>query len=512
MANQYEVEKEKYVNHFNGDDQRNDSAQTELETTPLFSLEVSYLASRSTEENDDQEESVLSKDDFAIQGLPQYALLGPHIGDHPQIGKREPIMLNTATPNSTFICGSQGGGKSYTLACMLENYLLPDADYGTVANPVAGIAFHYDPEGSNSIAEIASLCSRGIKVRVLASCSHYKDRLEQYMELAGLFKDNMEIRQLEFRDEHLNVDRMKRLMAFNSTPEEGVPLYVSVINKILREMSATGDEFTFSTFEYRIKQAELVTNQRNMLNLRLDILRSFKEKSDPVQVTAGTKTNSSSGSESSKGDNVFKTEPGTLTIVDLTDPFVDPTTACVLFDVCFGLFKENAPRVGMAVVLDEAHRYMNTSAAAIQFTESLLTTIKMQRHAAARVIVATQEPTISPRLMDLCSITIVHRFNSPAWFASIKDHLAAASDADRQNMFESIVTLNAGQSLVFSPSSFVCLDHEGRKKLGTGVMKMKTRIRKGIDSGKSRMAGSNDDAEPKCDLAKDMGGLKIAKR
>jgi hypothetical protein len=393
---------------------------------------------------------------------------------------------------------------------MLENYLLPDADYGTVANPVAGIAFHYDPEGSDSIAEIASLCSRGIKVRVLASCSRYLNRHEKYMELAGIFKDNMEVRQLAFRDEHLNVDRMQRLMAFNSTAEEGVPLYVSVINKILREMSATGKEFAFYTFEFKLKQAELAANQRNMLNLRLDILRSFKEKVDTVQPNAWAKSKASNTSGFPTGDNVFKIEPGALTIVDLTDPFVDPNTACVLFDVCFGLFKENAPKVGMAMVLDEAHRYMNTSAAATQFTESLLTTIKLQRHAAARVIVATQEPTISPRLMDLCSITIVHRFSSPAWFAAIKDHLAAASEANRQDMFEDIVKLNTGESLVFSPSSFLCLDHEGKKKLGTGVVKMKTRGRKDIDSGKSKMGEGNDDKVPQCDeLSKAMNELAM---
>ncbi len=104
-------------------------------------------------------------------------------------------------------------------------------------------------------------------------------------------------------------------------------------------MSETENEFSFSTFESILKDAELAGNQRNMLNLRLDILRSFKEKADPVQVDAWGIPKASTASLLPKGGNVFKTEPGTLTIVDLTDPFVDPTTACVLFDVCFGAHK-----------------------------------------------------------------------------------------------------------------------------------------------------------------------------
>ena len=35
------------------------------------------------------------------------------------------IFLNVNTPWSTFICGSQGSGKSYSLSCILENCLIP---------------------------------------------------------------------------------------------------------------------------------------------------------------------------------------------------------------------------------------------------------------------------------------------------------------------------------------------------------------------------------------------------
>ena len=47
----------------------------------------------------------------------------------------EPIMQNVHTPNSAFICGSQGSGKSYTLSCILENCLLPDRATGRLEQP-----------------------------------------------------------------------------------------------------------------------------------------------------------------------------------------------------------------------------------------------------------------------------------------------------------------------------------------------------------------------------------------
>lgn len=34
------------------------------------------------------------------------------------------VYMNVATPLSAFICGSQGSGKSHTLSCFLENYLI----------------------------------------------------------------------------------------------------------------------------------------------------------------------------------------------------------------------------------------------------------------------------------------------------------------------------------------------------------------------------------------------------
>ena len=145
---------------------------------------------------------------------------------------------------------------------------------------------------------------------------------------------------------------------------------------------------------------------------------------------------------------------------------------------------------------------MTGTASAENFTENLLQVIRQQRHLATRVIIATQEPTISPKLLDLSSMTIVHRFTSPEWLLALKSHLAGVSTADGEcrrdvrEIFRTIVNLEAGQALLFSPSAV--LDFAGDEedeattsvttKLGMGYLKIRVRKRLTADGGRSIMA------------------------
>ncbi len=146
---------------------------------------------------------------------------------------------------------------------------------------------------------------------------------------------------------------------------------------------------------------------------------------------------------------------------------------------------------------------MSESRAASTFTESLLTIIRQQRHLATRVIIATQEPTISPKLLDLSSMTIVHRFTSPSWLQALKTHLAGISNNDESSqrdvseIFKEIVNLEAGQALLFSPSAILDTvnDQEGEgyinlrpKKLGLRYVKLRVRKRLTADGGRSIFA------------------------
>jgi hypothetical protein len=149
---------------------------------------------------------------------------------------------------------------------------------------------------------------------------------------------------------------------------------------------------------------------------------------------------------------------------------------------------------------------MNTSAEASTFTNTLLSTVRLQRHLGVRIIISTQEPTISPALLDLSSVTIVHRFTSPEWLHSLKSHLAGvASDlVDSEEgdwdtvrtkgrptiagkVFREVVKLRVGEALLFAPAAVI----EGGpalQGLGAGFVKIRIRARLTTDGGTSVMA------------------------
>lgn len=118
--------------------------------------------------------------------FPQYGLLagttetgqnGTRPKDQAQQFIDDPrIFFNVAAPSSTFICGSQGSGKSHTLSCLLENCLIP-SDANKLPRTLTGLVFHYDTfisDEGGSPCEAAYLSSNSnIKVRVLCSPTNF---------------------------------------------------------------------------------------------------------------------------------------------------------------------------------------------------------------------------------------------------------------------------------------------------------------------------------------------------
>ena len=150
----------------------------------------------------------------------------------PCVGNSDPrIFLNVNAPWSTFICGSQGSGKSYTLSCILENCLIPSG-LGQLPNPLAAIVFHYDTftsYGSRQLCEAAYLCSSGVPVKVLVSPTNFW-RMKQTYESLPLSSPSSrmpEVVPMKFQEKHLDVTRMKSLMAV-SDKNGPTPLYIEV--------------------------------------------------------------------------------------------------------------------------------------------------------------------------------------------------------------------------------------------------------------------------------------------
>ena len=134
-------------------------------------------------------------------------------------------------------------------------------------------------------------------------------------------------------------------------------------------------DFKYSEFTTRLRDSRLNEGQQQMLRMRLQLLESFMclpEGSGIDQCTGSElglrkKPKSKAGNRQQEeeisrmrakmGDPVaWSFEPGSLTIVDLSCPFIDESTACALFNICLAIFLEHRPKAGCIVALDEAHK------------------------------------------------------------------------------------------------------------------------------------------------------------
>ncbi|EXJ85552.1 hypothetical protein A1O1_05916 [Capronia coronata CBS 617.96] len=464
----------------------NEAKLGEIKTTPLFSQQV-RLALRAGIMQD------LGQDD---DPFPQFGLLGlreeTYNSIHAGVPKTLPVghnmvFANMNAPWSTFICGLQGAGKSHSLSCLLENALLNNSSAGVNPKPLAGLVFHFDKftsSNSTQLCEAAYLCSSGVPVRVLVSPSNYHAMNILYRNLPGLPMGcpKPEVIPLRFREQQLNVTRMMTLMAVNEGGQS--PLYLEVLYKILRDMSRENKGsggLDYIDFKSRLGKQGFSTGQNRPLRLRLALLEEFLV--DRQQSTQ-------SGNIL---DSVFRSAEGSLTIVDLSCPFVNENDACALFNICLSIFMENRGDCGRILAMDEAHKFLTKSGEAEKLTEELISLIRQQRHLATRVVIATQEPTLSPSLLDLCNLSIVHRFNSPAWFQILEEHLAGArlsSDSKKIELFEAIVGLRTGEALIFCPSALLDVDGNDNEvdSLKDGFIKATIRSRVTVDGGRSIMS------------------------
>ncbi|KAJ7915996.1 hypothetical protein B0H13DRAFT_2451776 [Mycena leptocephala] len=331
--------------------------------------------------------------------FPSRGLLGTSTGDR--------LYANTNAPSSAVICGVQGSGKSHTVACLLECALIVDQRVGQLPEPLSALVFHFDTQDTGRPCEAAFISTPAAlgpnhaalpQVTVLCSPSNVNRRRRAYASLA-----QVRVEPLYLSEKDLTADRMLAIMGCDNL--DTMPLYMHTALLIIRNMGV--DAFSYLEFKRRIGLERLAPQQKAMIKLRLDLLDAFIRP------------------EVCEIESYFAA--GGLVLVDLTDPFLDGLTATVLFDIVLGVFTQWQTVCGKIVVLDEAHKYLVNSDSA-RLTQSVSNVIRLQRHLATRVIIATQEPTvIPPTILDLASIIICHRFSSPAWCTHLARHVSGGT-------------------------------------------------------------------------------------
>jgi hypothetical protein len=258
MPTNYDLERAQYCSNYCKHNKQESTAEA-IRHSPLISLavrchmdEIPSQSGGNTSTSTSLGKKAAKKvaKELKTQGLSppvisQCGLLGFDLGNTDDDDNVEPILLNINVPGSVFLCGSQGSGKSYTLSCMRENRLLKDATVGIQRETIPGFVFHYDANGSIRLAEAASLCSRGIKVRVLVSWRNYQRMKDLYENLAKLYGKKIEVRPLLFQDNDLTATHILNLKAFHDT--SNTPVYFGVLQGIMGKIAREGNDFSISS-------------------------------------------------------------------------------------------------------------------------------------------------------------------------------------------------------------------------------------------------------------------------
>ena len=119
----------------------------------------------------------------------------------------------------------------------------------------------------------------------------------------------------------------------------------------MKSQDAAG--LNYQAFKDKLDLEKFNETQKMMLHTRLQLLESFMFPAKHIKWV--NKDDATEKRKFAKA-GIWSFEPGSLTIVDLSCPFVDESAACVMFNLCFDLFLKDKHEAGRIVALDEAHK------------------------------------------------------------------------------------------------------------------------------------------------------------
>ena len=336
------------------------------------------------------------------------------------------VYLDVHEPFCLTICGVQGAGKSHTLSVVLENCLIP-YEHGC-KKPMTALMFHYDNQQSQCEATgISTSVRKGLKlpqIVVLVSPTFYTQRKRFY---SG---SGFQVLPLLFDWNSLTAVQIKTLLYVG----DGKQLYIDMLLGLLRKYQREGKIPPFKAFCKELCKG-LDHSQTKFLNQRLDLLRQFLSES-----------------EENKKHKAYALKHlvkcGTMVVADITDPMMAPSDADGIFQVLLQQFRGIETGCGKVVVCDEAHKYFDKDRGLAKYC---VETVRLMRHEGIRVIVSTQTPRTMPEeLLELTSMTVLHKFHSRDWWSYLSSKLPLPDDG-----FSKVRLFDPGEALVFTDGEVV---------------------------------------------------------
>ena len=387
------------------------------------------------------------------------------------VADNAPVYLNVGAPFCLVAMGVQGAGKSHTTAAVLESCVLPlpPRMYSIVRlyKPMAALVFHYDQcetnfceatgllyrspllekilspasdadadadAGASASVPPSAIPLAGIgrlaKIVVLVSPTFYTQRKEWYDA-----EDRYEVLPMLFEWQSLQATQLKKLMRLDSDSKQ---LYVSTMLAILKKYQRLNEVPMFPVFEKEVMEACSINGQSGPLEQRFNILRDFIAESAANQTLC-----------EEHGVGAFKlrdhVRSGCVIVADFTDPMMTPEDANGVFHVLLETFRQIKidGGCGKIVVCDEAHKYLGKegggrAAAPMGLAREIVDAARMMRHDALRIVVSTQSPLTMPsELLELASVAVLHKFQSPAWYKHIASCVALPRLIVRESESES---------------------------------------------------------------------------
>ena len=352
-------------------------------------------------------------------GSRQYGILGKTTG--------KLLALDLNGTNTISLFGVQGGGKSYTVGTIIEMAVQSLQAINCIPKPLAAVIFHYH-ESQDYPPEFVSM------VRPNSNEAENKTLAQEYNAQPTALKDililtsadklperrtefpGMTIEPIGFSSTELSIKDWRFLMGVG-----GNQMYMKQINLIMRQLR---QDMTLDTLREKIENSELSDQQKTIARIRLNFAEQFIDDSRRLSEML---------------------QPGRLIIVDLRDEFIDKDEALGLFVVMLNIFANTGREEGFnkLIVFDEAHKYMDNP----DLTSHIVDVIRQMRHQGVSVLIASQDPPSLPNaIIELSSLVVLHRFNSPQWLKHVQKSITALSDLTPAQM----ASLRPGEAFVWS--------------------------------------------------------------
>lgn len=359
---------------------------------------------------------------------PQYGVLGKTI-----TGERS-IAIDLSETNTISLFGVQGGGKSYTIGTITEMVLKQFSNINKLPAPLAGVIFHYS-ESMDYAPEFTSMIYPNDNAAQLKKLKDVygaePDSIDDIVLLVPKDKlaerkqeyPSIEVQPISFNSTELNVQDWMFLLGAVGNDST----YIRQLKAIMRSVR---NNISLQTLRRSIANSNLLTNSQKMLaEQRLNFAAEYINDEELLK-------------------SILK--PGRLIIVDLRDELIAKEEALGLFVVMLNIFsgvKEiEGETFNKFIVFDEAHKYMNNS----DLTDSIVTAIREMRHKGVSLMIASQDPMSMPNaIIELSSIVLLHKFNSPQWVKHVQKSITQLSSLSALEM----AALSPGEAYLWATKS-----------------------------------------------------------